>query len=322
MHTGLYTTYKNISERVLRIIDADNYDDSDAQVFIADALNLIGVHHAYEPKKCFIDIEQHRGELPKDITYMIAVRGNSYKNGITSHTIASTEIPQTNITTDLTGNGNPNTVLGSGTFAGQTYLDTNSENTYEWDGSTWIFLQSTRNPMASGKVVSKDYITSLYPMRYNGASFHYTYYCDSDIVNNKVPSSCNMTYTLASNHIFTSFDSGIVEIAYRAIPISEKGEPLIPNNRTVQLALEAYVIERIGYKLLIRGKIDSGVYQKMQQERDWYMGAATSDLSTPSPDEMESIANVWQSFFTHGSHSTAWEGTGSSEHLKPHPPKS
>jgi len=134
MHTGLYTTYKNISERVLRIIDADNYDDSDAQVFIADALNLIGVHHAYEPKKCFIDIEQHRGELPKDITYMIAVRGNSYKNGITSHTIASTEIPQTNITTDLTGNGNPNTVLGSGTFAGQTYLDTNSENTYEWDG--------------------------------------------------------------------------------------------------------------------------------------------------------------------------------------------
>ena len=39
MHTGLYTTYKNISERVLRIIDADSFDDSDANVKAVQALS-------------------------------------------------------------------------------------------------------------------------------------------------------------------------------------------------------------------------------------------------------------------------------------------
>jgi len=105
----------------------------------------------------------------------------------------------------------------------------------------------------------------------------------------------SLKYELSQNHIHTKFEEGIVEIAYDAFALDEDGYPLIPNDETIKMALESYLLERIGLRLLLKNKIDNQKYQILSQERSFYMGAAESVSNMPSIDKMESISRMMTS---------------------------
>ena len=100
-----------------------------------------------------------------------------------------------------------------------------------------------------------------------------------------------LTYTLNDNHIFTNFEKGRLEIAYKAFPIDEDGYPLIPDNVKYIQAVKYYIAEKIAQKQFIQGQMPQGIFQHIQRERDWYVGAATTAGLMPSLDEMESWKN-------------------------------
>jgi len=104
---------------------------------------------------------------------------------------------------------------------------------------------------------------------------------------------CTVTYTLSDDCIFTNFDSGVIEIAYRALPTDGNGWPTIPDNIKVVKAVEWYIREKIDYKLWRSNKVTQGVYEKTVQEQVWYLGAAQTSIAMPSVDEMTNIKNNW-----------------------------
>jgi hypothetical protein len=106
------------------------------------------------------------------------------------------------------------------------------------------------------------------------------------ITNSPVPSK--LEYKLNNNHIFTNFDSGLVEISYKGFLIDEDGSPMIPDNVKVRNAIKSYIAERIAFKMVIQGKMDAGRYNLISQERAWYIGAATTAANMPSVDQLES----------------------------------
>ena len=100
-----------------------------------------------------------------------------------------------------------------------------------------------------------------------------------------------LTYTLNNNYIFTSFEEGQVELHYKAFPTNSLGMPMIPDDIKFVMAAQAYIAERIGFRLWMQDHLTRDKYQKLEQERLWYIGAAGTKAQIPSLDEMEGIKN-------------------------------
>jgi len=101
------------------------------------------------------------------------------------------------------------------------------------------------------------------------------------------------SYKLTNGYIHTSFKEGEVVIKGTTIMTDDDGLPMIPDNVKVIQAITSYIQERIGFKLLMLGKIDGGRYGLLQQERSWYMGAADTAIRMPNYDEFESWKNIF-----------------------------
>ena len=93
--------------------------------------------------------------------------------------------------------------------------------------------------------------------------------------------------------IYTSFPEGMVQIAYKAIPVDDDGFPLLIDNETYLDALEGYIKMKAFEVKFDQQKIPAGVLQNAQQQ--YYASAKLlqSELTTPSVSEMESITRMW-----------------------------
>jgi len=126
-------------------------------------------------------------------------------------------------------------------------------------------------------------------MRYSTNAFHHSY------CNNSKDYNCesDLTYKVNNNFITTNFETGIVSMAYMRIPTDSNGFPLIPDDIKYQMAVAAHIKMKLGFISMMKGKMPSGVYSKLEQDRDWYIGAAQNRGLNVSPDMMESIKNNW-----------------------------
>jgi hypothetical protein len=131
----------------------------------------------------------------------------------------------------------------------------------------------------------------LASMRRSTDTFHMAYYCKSSCDLN-----CNseLTYKLNSDYIFTSFESGKVQIAYTAFPSDERGYPLIPDNQKYIEACKYYIATKVGFIKLAKGQITDTFFNRLEQNSLWYIGAADTSARMPNYDQMEG----WKNMFT------------------------
>jgi len=101
------------------------------------------------------------------------------------------------------------------------------------------------------------------------------------------------TYTINDNYIFIGSEEATLEMAYYAFPVEGCGMPLIPDNVKYVNAIGSFIAERIGFGLWSIGKLPDKVYAKLEQERAWYIGAASSAANVPSIDQMETWTKGW-----------------------------
>jgi len=99
------------------------------------------------------------------------------------------------------------------------------------------------------------------------------------------------SYTLNNNYIFTSFEEGQVELHYKAFPTNSLGMPMVPDDIKFIMAVQAFIAERIGFRLYMQDHLTERKYNKLEQDRLFYIGAAGTKAQIPSIDEMESIKN-------------------------------
>ena len=123
-------------------------------------------------------------------------------------------------------------------------------------------------------------------MGYSSDNFHKHCSTSKDATN-----KCSNTYTLSDDCVFTNFDTGTVEVAYRALPTDKNGWPTIPDDIKFVKAVEFYIREKIDYLLWRTGKLPQGVYEKTVQDQLWYLGAAQTRGAMPSVDELKNIKN-------------------------------
>jgi len=154
------------------------------------------------------------------------------------------------------------------------------------------------------------------PIRYSTDSFHMARHTDGC---RDLTCSSDLTYKVNDNYIFTNFNKGKVEMAYLAFPTDEKGFPMVPDDEAFKQAATNYVAERIGFRLLMRGKIQAGAYQLLKQERDWYVGKAQMRPLIPNRDKIESIKNQFRRIVSfENEHPGGYKGTSVGQSIRNH----
>lgn len=147
--------------------------------------------------------------------------------------------------------------------------------------------------------------------RYSTDSFHM-----SDDKHYNLP---DPTYKVQGQIIFTSIKEGEIEIAYEAMSVDEEGYPLIPDNSSFIRALELYIKKECFTILFDLGKITPQVYNNTLQQYSWAVGQAQSELVKPSIDQMQAIANSWNTLIPRAtSHATGFVTDGTMERFKVH----
>lgn len=139
------------------------------------------------------------------------------------------------------------------------------------------------------------------------------YSTDSFHMSNKGNSS---TYKIQGNIIYTSIESGELELAYLAISTDADGYPLLPDNSSFTRALELYIKKQWFTILFDLGKITSAVLQNTQQEYAWAVGDCQSEFNRMSIDQIEAFSNSWRTMILRDhQHSSGFIGDGSRQTL-------
>lgn len=144
--------------------------------------------------------------------------------------------------------------------------------------------------------------------RYAGDTFHYS--------DNKAYSS-PLTYKIQNDYIFTSEESGEIEVAYTAMDIDECGFPLIPDDVKYTRALKAYIKKQWFDIQFDLGKIPQQVIEKADQDYCWAVGALESSGNKMSLDKAETLLNMAKNIFIpNGLHQKGYSTSGDKVMLK------
>ena len=120
------------------------------------------------------------------------------------------------------------------------------------------------------------------------------------------------TYKFNGNYVYTSFASGIIDIAYDAIMLDQDGIPMIPDDVAVLSAIENNIKREYFGILQDLGKDVVRAYARANDEYVWYIGQAQSHAAFMSIDKREAVSNTFKrlilndnqhgQFFRHSGH--------------------
>lgn len=100
------------------------------------------------------------------------------------------------------------------------------------------------------------------------------------------------SYTMRGNYIYVGFESGVIDIAFDKIPIDGDGLPMIPNDPSIEKAIESYIKSQYFTILFDLGKDVSRARDLAETEYCWYIGQSQSKGAAVTIDKRESISNV------------------------------
>lgn len=105
------------------------------------------------------------------------------------------------------------------------------------------------------------------------------------------PPHGELAFKTQNRVIYTSFPEGMVQVAYKGIPVDEDGFPLVIDNEVYLNALEAYIKKQVFTVKFDTGDIALNVLQNAQ--RDYSVAAAECEVEfqTPSVSEAQSLSN-------------------------------
>lgn len=306
-----YTNIRLILEKIrrnpmLREIPLETVID-----YTEDFIRIVGCPTEFLEKTTVIKIDKYKGELPDDFHDVIQVREAS--DDLAKGKYISTEALARLIYSLLNEYDDE-----YGETAVQVESDANPirENTIfsvmDIDnggyGSLTIGLNVDNAEGSNVDMSGFNFKSGYRSMRGSTDTFHF----------NGQPKGCReFTYKIQNHRIFTSEESGYVEMSYLALAIDEDGLPLIPDNSKFTRALEWYIKLQHYTNLFECGKIDVRVLNNTQQEYCWAVGAYESECHRLSIDEMQSLTNSLNTLVMRvGDHDKSFIHEGTREYIR------
>ena len=128
--------------------------------------------------------------------------------------------------------------------------------------------------------------------------------------------AAELTYKIQGHTFMSSVKEDVVELSYKAFATDDLGYILIPDNSEFTRALELHIKKEWFTILFETGVISnqSGILQNIKQDYAWAVGACASEFNRLSIDEMEALANSFNTMIPRNhEHSNGFINNGSKE---------
>jgi len=186
-------------------------------------------------------------------------------------------------------------------------------------GAPLSFLDKTEELQINNyKVALPDNLIDIRGIRCDGRPMRYA----TDLYHMSLDESTHnyqqeYTYVVQNCVLTTSIKKGCVEISYRAINTDENGYPLIPDNQSYKMAIEYHILWRYLEPLWTMGKIQDKVFSYYSQQRDWYIGQASTSMMIANGDHLQSIMNgINKLIIDTQAYDRFYKNYGSPQHIK------
>lgn len=148
--------------------------------------------------------------------------------------------------------------------------------------------------------------------RYSSDSFHMSECKDSNSRD-----LADLTYKIQGNVLYTSIESGEIEISYEAIATDNEGYPLLPDNSSFTRALRLYIKKEHFTTLFELGKIQPVIFNQVLQDYAWAVGDCQTEFNRLSLDKAESFYNSWRTLVLRDNeHRHGFKNNGTKEYIK------
>jgi len=135
----------------------------------------------------------------------------------------------------------------------------------------------------------------------------------------KKPSRADKTYSLNSKYINLNFETGTIEIIYKAIAVDEECYPLVLDNEVLLRCVESYIKWKYFDILNDMDMVSDRKLNKAEVDYCFNVAQADSNLKLPSIDEMETIVNtITQLLPSKNEFASRFEFLGAQEKMKIH----
>jgi hypothetical protein len=178
------------------------------------------------------------------------------------------------------------------------------------------------SPITNAQVIEYDVIAEQYPINLPITEEQSIWYRIPMRTSTGNFSSINngITYSISHNIITTEFKTGYIELSYDGLELDEDNLPVIPDNISVILAIQAYIKYVYAGSLYEVGQMDRVIFEKLEQDYYARVGSAESALHMQqlnNADYVESLSNVINSMIRlKHTHDTGHSTSGSREFLK------
>jgi hypothetical protein len=111
-------------------------------------------------------------------------------------------------------------------------------------------------------------------------------------VGNNLPSRIDSTYTLNSKYINLNFETGSINVIYKAIAVDEECYPLVLDNEVLLRCVESYIKYKWFDILNDMDMVSDRKLHKAESDYSFNVAQADANLKLPTPDEMETLTNT------------------------------
>jgi hypothetical protein len=100
-------------------------------------------------------------------------------------------------------------------------------------------------------------------------------------------------YQIKDKYIYIEEAITILELAYKAFKIDDRGFPMIPDLQRVQESIRTFITFKTDHRLWRKNQLSDKIYSDSETEKDWYMGSAQNALKIMSPEKREIWTRQW-----------------------------
>lgn len=107
-------------------------------------------------------------------------------------------------------------------------------------------------------------------------------------------------YFIKPGWLVTNKNKGYIKIAYKSLPVDERGYPLIPDSTSYQEAVYWYVTMKLAFSKWMKGTLGGrgvnagqNMYSFIQQQWNFYRNQAYAEAMMPTAGDIENIKNDW-----------------------------
>ena len=264
-----FISIKSVLYELSRLIPEQYWNETDFQEWATKGLRRIRIHNKYEPKVCYLAVEQHKVVLPTDLKHLNQVW---YKWNATTEDI--TELQRIMNLDSVEWNPAINHMEDP------TGLPTRALEAISGESINWRVMHSSTNSFLPAINCTPAFFpdmptpSTIYPYDYN----------------------CPYEYSVSFDGILTTtLSEGVIAVAYLRYPVEDSGDVLIPDNETLKEALVNYCLWMYFMKRDIIGEPNADKKAIQYKQMFGHMATkASAELEEPTLGILENIKNMTQ----------------------------